>query len=238
MRTKARAEEIAAISDAIGILNDDDALDVFKKAVPSSFSQVAKVGLLQQSSHRASKAKRAQSILAHVATQYKQPTVKLILYTLNSKLKLKHHGKGGFAEVVKMIDDMVVLLGKQQKEDDTSKEFCEAEFDKADDEEKAAKTKLGQLDATLAEETDAITGLAEEISVLKKGIEELDYAVAEATEQRKEEHAEYIETVQLNEAAIGLVGKAKNKLQKFYNPSMAKAAAAASASASAASFIQ
>merc|ERR1719201_3358377 len=31
-RTKARAEEIAAISDAISILNDDDALDVFKKS--------------------------------------------------------------------------------------------------------------------------------------------------------------------------------------------------------------
>jgi len=234
-RTKARAEEIAAISDAIGILNDDDALDVFKKAVPSaSFSQVAKVGLLQQSSHRASKAKRAQSILAHVASHYKTPTVRLILYTLNSKLKLKSKN---FGEVIKMIDDMVVLLGKQQDEDDKSKEFCEAEFDKAEDEEKAAKTKLGQLDAALAEATDAIVSLSEEISVLNKGIGELDYAVAEATEQRKEEHAEYIETVQLNEAAIGLVGKAKNRLQKFYNPSMAKAAAAASASASA-SFIQ
>merc|ERR1719160_1482581 len=176
-RTKARAEEIAAISDAIGILNDDDALDVFKKSTASaSFGQVAKVGLLQQSSHRASKAKRAQSMLAHVANEYKQPVLKLILYTLNSKLKLKHHNKGGFAEVVKMIDDMVVLLGKQQKEDDTSKEFCEAEFDKADDEEKAAKTKLAQLDAALAEATDAITGLAEEIATLTKGIEELDHA--------------------------------------------------------------
>merc|ERR1719473_2280768 len=103
-RQKMRSMEIAAISDAIGILNDDDALDVFKKAVPSaSFSQVAKVGLLQQSTHRASKAKRAQSILAHVANQYKQPVVKLILYTLNSKLKSKHHSKSGFAEVIKMI---------------------------------------------------------------------------------------------------------------------------------------
>jgi len=96
---------------------------------------------------------------------------------------------------------------------------------------------LGQLDAALAEATDAIVGLSEEISVLTKGIEELDHAVAEATEQRKEEHAEYIETVQLNEAAIGLVGKAKNRLQKFYNPSMASAAAASAAAASA-SFIQ
>merc|ERR1719146_295782 len=35
-RLKLRDEEIAAISQAISILNDDDALDVFKKAVPSA----------------------------------------------------------------------------------------------------------------------------------------------------------------------------------------------------------
>merc|ERR1719159_1982947 len=219
-RVKARADEIAAISDAIGILNDDDALDVFKKSTASaSFAQVAKVGLLQQSTHRASKSKKAQSILAHIASQYKHPTLKLILYTLNSKLKLKQKN---FGEVIKMIDDMVVLLGKQRDEDDKSKEFCEAEFDKAEDEEKAAKTKLSQIDAALAEATDAIVSLGQEIADLTKGIGELDYAVAEATEQRKEEHADYVEAAQLNEAAIGLVGKAKNRLQKFYNPSLAK----------------
>merc|ERR1719261_1326310 len=31
-----RAQEVAAISEAISILNDDDALDVFKKAIPSA----------------------------------------------------------------------------------------------------------------------------------------------------------------------------------------------------------
>jgi len=228
-RTKMRAEEVAAISEAISILNDDDALDVFKKAAPSSLVQ-ANVGLLQRSTHRASKAKRAQSMLAHIAAQYKTPSLKLLLYTMNSKLKL--HSKGGFDKVVTMIDDMVVLLGKQQDEDEKAKEFCEDEFDKAEDEEKAAKTKLGQMEATLAEKTDEISQLMEEISVLTKGIGELDYAVAAATEQRKEEHADYIEAMQLNEAAIGLVGKAKARLQKFYSPK------AAAASASSASFIQ
>merc|ERR1719161_2532498 len=153
-----------------------------------------------------------------------------MLYTMKSKLKLKT--TGGMDEVIKMIDDMVVLLGKQQKEDDTAKENCEKEFDIADDEEKAAKTKLEQLSAAQTEQQDAITGLMEEISALKKGIESLDYSVAEATEQRKKEHSEYIETVQMNEAAIGLVQKAKKKLQKFYNPSMVQVKASASASAS------
>merc|ERR1719158_2076549 len=157
-----------------------------------------------------------------------------MLYTLNSKLK--HKSAGGFAEVVKMIDDMVVLLGKQGEEDEKAKEFCEDEFDKAEDEEKAAKTKQAQMDATLAEKTDEISQLMEEISTLSKGIEELDHAVAEATEQRKEEHADYIEAMQMNEAAVGLVGKAKKRLQKFYNPSMALIQTPASSSSS--SFIQ
>merc|ERR1719230_1645460 len=48
VREKLRAEEIAAISDAIGILNDDDALDVFKKAMPGALVQ-EKAGFLQRS---------------------------------------------------------------------------------------------------------------------------------------------------------------------------------------------
>merc|ERR1719218_344498 len=38
-RCKQRSDEISAIGEAISILSDDDALDVFKKAVPSSFVQ-------------------------------------------------------------------------------------------------------------------------------------------------------------------------------------------------------
>merc|ERR1719160_2038869 len=116
-----------------------------------------------------------------------------------------------FAEVIKMIDDMVVLLGKQQDEDDKQKEFCRAEFGKADDEQAAAKTKLEQANAGIAEKVDAITTVTEEIKVLKAGINELDFAAAEATVQRKSEHEEYIATVQMNEAAIALVEKAKNR---------------------------
>merc|ERR1719174_3171415 len=40
-RSKMRSEEVAAIGQAIAILNDDDALDVFKKAVPAALMQTA-----------------------------------------------------------------------------------------------------------------------------------------------------------------------------------------------------
>merc|ERR1719214_132122 len=127
---------------------------------------------------------------------------------MNSKLKLK---SGAFEEVKKMIDDMVVLLGKQQKEDEKQKAYCEDEFEKAADEEAASKTKLAQVDATLAELTDKIGTLMEEISALTTGIAALDKSVADATEMRKEEHAEYVAAMQMNEVAMGLVEKAKNR---------------------------
>merc|ERR1719378_228307 len=91
------------------------------------------------------------------------------------------------------------------------------------DEEAATKTKLAQTDATLAELTDKIGTLMEEISGLTASIAALDKDVADATEQRKEEHAVYVEQMQMNEAAMGLVEKAKNRMQKFYNPTLYKA---------------
>merc|ERR1719230_789184 len=79
------------------------------------------------------------------------------------------------------------------------------------------------VEASIAEKTDAIAALGDEIATLEQDIKDLDKAVAQATEQRKEEHEDYLEMMQLNEAAVGLVGKAKNRLQKFYNPTLYKA---------------
>merc|ERR1712224_319512 len=62
-RSKIRAEEAKAISEAISILNDDDALDVFKKAWPSALVQ-EELGFLQKSNSPASKAQKAKAVLA------------------------------------------------------------------------------------------------------------------------------------------------------------------------------
>merc|ERR1719281_2417945 len=111
-RQKMRAEEVKAISEAISILNDDDALDVFKKARPSALVQ-EELGFLQKSNSLASKAQKAQAIIAAAAKKANSPQLNLLLYTLNSQLKMSSKGKArGLESVIKMIDDMVVLLGK------------------------------------------------------------------------------------------------------------------------------
>merc|ERR1712063_182169 len=69
----------------------------------------------------------------------------------------------------------------------------------------------------------AIETTASEMDELKKGLEQLDKDVAEATEQRKDEHEEYIDEAAANQAAVELLGMAKNRLNKFYNPTLYKA---------------
>merc|ERR1719223_2454500 len=61
-RSATRSQEVAAISEAISILNDDDALDTFKRAMPSSFVQAG--SFLQKGDAKASRANKAQAILA------------------------------------------------------------------------------------------------------------------------------------------------------------------------------
>jgi chromosome segregation ATPase len=128
-----------------------------------------------------------------------------------------------FGMILNMIDQVVVILGKEQAEDDKQKEYCNSELDKAGDEKKAGEEKKAALDATISELSDGIASLKGEIDTLTGSIKELDKSVAAATEQRKEEHAEYTSSASLNEAALQLLGKAKNRLNKFYNPVLYKA---------------
>merc|ERR1719321_272242 len=184
------------------------------------------VGLLQQSSTAASPSKKAQAILATLAARKGLPHSRelgLMLYALSSKLRLANKGRvQNFGEIIKTIDGMVALLGKEQKDDDKQKDWCQGELDKATDEETAAKEKKAQIEAMIAEMTDGITALGEEIATLQESIKTLDKTVAEATEQRKTEHEEALSAAQMSQAAVQLVGKAKNRMNKFYNPSMAE----------------
>merc|ERR1719221_335897 len=67
-----------------------------------------------------------------------------------------------------------------------------------------------------------ISTTTEEIKKLEDGIVALDKSVADATAERKEENAEYKEMMANNAAAKELLLWAKNRLNKFYNPSLYK----------------
>merc|ERR1719238_189302 len=112
--------------------------------------------------------------------------------------------------------------GEEQKDDETQKEWCEAEFDKSEDKEGELKRKIDGLEAAIGEMKEGIAKLGDELKALSDGIVALDKSVAEATETRKAENAEATTVAAQNNAAVQLLGVAENRLNKFYNPAAYK----------------
>jgi len=230
-RCKSRNDEIVAVGEAIKILNDDDALEVFKKTLPSASllsesDSSGSLSFLQKTVSKTSMLRKAQAIVAghHASSK----SMRLLLLTLNSRIKLLESARGqgqgqgrarNFDKVIETVDKMVDLLGKDQVEDDKQREWCRQELDTSDDDTKRLERDLQGLSADIQEMGDKILTLGSEITSLEAGIKALDKEVAEGTEQRKEEHTEYTSQSQMNQAAKDLVLKAKNRLNKFYAPS-------------------
>jgi chromosome segregation ATPase len=197
-----RAEEQTALAETIKLLNDDDALELFKKTLPSASLLQVKV--------QASQVQQQALKALHGA---KGRAIDLISLALRGK-------HANFDKVVKMIDDMVSLLGKEQTDDDNKKAYCESQFDKTEDDQKSLTQTISDLTKTIEEAENRIATLKEELAALSAGIKDLDKQVADATEQRKEENSVYTETMANNNAAKELIGIAKNRMNKFYNPKL------------------
>merc|ERR1719253_1898465 len=121
-----------------------------------------------------------------------------------------------------MIDAMVVTLKNEQQDDERKKQYCDAQFDESDDKKKALERSVSdEKDAIMVAEADIAT-LGEEIAALTAAITALDKSVADATTQRKEENVEYKDLIASDSAAKEVLGWAKNRLNKFYNPKMYK----------------
>merc|ERR1719221_1614738 len=119
-----RAEEIVALADTIKILNDDDALELFKKTLPS-----ASASLVQVEGSSTARQVRARAVLEAASSRMKpgqHRSLDFVLLALRGK-------KIGFEKVVAMIDALVASLNTEQQDDLHKKDYCEAQLDHTDD---------------------------------------------------------------------------------------------------------
>jgi len=216
-RSKTRAEELVALADTIRVINDDDALDLFKKTLPSPSASFVQVSVKASEIRKQALAHIRGA--RHVAGQQDRAGIDLLMLALAGKKSL---AKGGFDKVIKMCDDMVAVLEQEQHDDDHKQEYCNKQLDLTDDKRKALERTFAQKESAIASAQESIAALAEEIAALEAGIKKLDKSVAEATEQRKAENAEFTELMASDSAASELLGWAKNRLNKFYNPKLYK----------------
>jgi len=214
---KTRAEELVALAETIKVLNDDDALELFKKTLPSASSSL----LQMQVNSRSMKALALEAVRSAVQSNLggslpRRPELDLIALALNGK-------QMGFEKVIAMIDELAVNLKKEQVDDDSKKEYCEAEFDKSEDKKKGLENSISDSEGAIEDMNGNIATLIEEIAALEASIKALDKSVEEATEMRKTEHSDYQTLMKDDSNAKEVLGWAKNRLNKFYNPKMYKA---------------
>jgi len=203
---KTRQEELVALAETIKILNDDDALELFKKTLPSAAS------LLQVTETAQSLRKRALSAIREAVNSRAQlgaqPQLDLIALALQGKSQ-------GFEKVIGMIDEMVANLKKEQTADEAKKDYCDKEFDTSEDKKKELDLKVSDSATAIEELEGSIATLTEEIAAVEAGIKALDKAVTEATEIRKEENADFKELKQSDTAAKEILAMAKKPIEQI-----------------------
>jgi len=172
---KLRSEELVALADTIKVLNDDDALELFKKAIPS-----ASASLIQLQSTAADQRQQALAVVK-AAVRNGRPELNFLALALEGR-------KVNFDKVIKMIDTMVVTLKAEQQDDNDKKEYCNAQFDLSDDKKKGLERSVSNLEKAIEKANESVAALTDELAALAAGIKALDKSVAEATEQRKEEN--------------------------------------------------
>merc|ERR1712194_318180 len=205
---KTRQEELTAIAETIRVLNDDDALELFKKTLPS-----ASMSLVQVAESATALRVRALAVLAKATGG--RPGLDLISLALRGK-------KVGFEKVIGMINEMVKNLANEQGEDESKKGYCDTQLDQNEDKKKQHENSISDSETAIAEMEGSIEELTQEIAALTAGVKALDKSVGDATALRQQENADFKDLEASDNTAKEVLLWAKNRLNKFYDPAMYK----------------
>merc|ERR1719311_1236853 len=205
LRSKTRLEEIAAVSETIKILADDDAHDTFAKTVNSEtpvFVQTGAETTLQAKL-------RMQASAALEAAAKKQQS--LALLALSQRVKLDP-----FKKLNGIIDDMSSALKKQLQDEVVERDFCVKEFNENDVSTLKKNNEIKDLQALIETSKATIETLTAEMAQLQKDIEEMEVQMKKASEEREASNHEFQVAVTDQRATQTILKKALARLEEFY----------------------
>jgi len=222
-RVKGRQEEIAAIGDALNILTGDAARDLFTSSL--GFTQVS-------AETTANKAVRAKLVASLKRAASEQHSTQLQLLALSAELD-------AFTKVKAAIDEMIVELNQQQKDEYEHREWCKDELRKNEVSHKEKSWKAEDLTKANNVLADTIEQLDEEIMGLKEAVAEAKRVIKRASEDRELANKEYQQTVADQNGAVTILNKVLERLQEVYAPeALAEKRAAATSTTPAPAFLQ
>merc|ERR1719217_103604 len=170
-----------------------------------SFAQIRMV-----SSRRGQKAQnrdKVAAMLQQAGKKWRSP--KLMTLAVSAKLD-------AFAKVKENIDDMVAALKEEQKDEVKDRDFCIKELNVNERQSNEKYDTKGDLDTKIADLTTTISELTEALTELKTEVTNTQIEMKKATEMRKKENADFLMTVQDQQATQAILKKALDRLKEFY----------------------
>jgi len=200
-RVKVRNDELQALAEAIKILTEDEARDLFGKTL--SFIQTSSVG----SSSRNAAVTQAMRLIMHTARQHKN----WALAALAVRVRLD-----AFTKVKEMMDKMLADLKQQQKDEDAKLSFCQKEIDQTEDDIKTKNMEKEDLETKQLGLTNTIETLKADITTLQEEVAEMKMSLKKAGEDRKAENQLFQQSIGDQRATIQILKKALARLEAFY----------------------
>merc|ERR1719161_2053824 len=198
-RMKMRSTEMAAVSEALSIVMDDSARDLFADTY----------GVFTQT--RAVKTDKRGVRAATVLSKAAKKTKNAALLELSNKAR-----RDSFERVTAMIDEMVADLKKEQEDEYKHQQFCAAELAENEQQQADTKDKISDLTAEIEESTAKVETLSAEIEELQKQISEMNVQLKRAGEDRVLANKEFQRTIQDQRATQLILNKVMKRLEKVY----------------------
>jgi len=213
-----RANEEAAVAEAISILNSDSAFETFSTvdatttgATKASFLQLAKKHFPGVSDNDVRQV--MQRLLRRAAAGRSAPRLTRVISQLQAE--------NPFDTVLDEIDKMIKLIGEEAKADKEKKEWCEKE---RTDNKAALKEKKGEIlkldgeiDRLNEEIDDPVKGLKAQIAGTETSLVQNHAGQVEETKERKEANVRYQADIKNLVAAEALLDNAIKVLKAYYD---------------------
>lgn len=205
-RKKMRNEEITAVGEALSILTSDDSKDQFSKSL--GFLQTSKSVQRHATGSTMRRVRtRAARLFLEAGVRLGSPKLSMLALAIRNDV---------FAKIKTAIDEMLVQLKQEQKDEVKHKDWCiqelhqnEMQTEEADDEKKALATSLEEM-TLLVENVD------EELAASKAQVADTLVEIKKASENREKENKDFQMTIQDQKATQAILEKVLTKLQAVY----------------------
>jgi len=212
-RKMMRANENAAVAEAIAILNSDEAFEAFGK---TDSTKNGATGFIQLGARHVRVHAQGSSLpqrVKEMLMQSKSPRVERIAGLIQAE--------NVFDTVLTEIDKMLGVIVKEGKADKENLDWCNDERTENDEqllnrnnEIDTLNSDINELDTTI---NDPITGLKAQIKSTETGLAENVDAQKKQTEERRDANMAYQQDVKNLVAAQSILKKAVKVLNRYYD---------------------